>query len=71
MNREQLAHVVRAAATITGDGDIVIIGSSDGTFGGMGSHKSFKPKDGPPSEPPVGRNAEVGWHGEKRSERDT
>lgn len=27
MNREQLAHVVRAAATITGDGDIVIIGS--------------------------------------------
>ena len=31
------------------------------------SHKSFKPKDGPPSEPPVGRNAEVGWHGEKRS----
>jgi transposase len=31
------------------------------------SHKSFKPKDGPPSEPPVGRNAEVGWHGQKRS----
>ena len=27
MNREQLAHIVRAAATITGDGDIVIIGS--------------------------------------------
>jgi hypothetical protein len=27
MNGEQLAHVVRAAATITGDGDIVIIGS--------------------------------------------
>lgn len=27
MNREQLAHVVRAAATIVGDGDIVIIGS--------------------------------------------
>ena len=27
MNREQLAHVVRAAPTITGDGDIVIIGS--------------------------------------------
>ena len=23
------------------------------------SHKSFKPKDEPPSEPPVGRNAEV------------
>jgi transposase len=31
------------------------------------SHKSFKPKDGPPSEPPAGRNAEMGWHGEKRS----
>ncbi len=27
MNREQLAHVVRAAATVTGDGDIVVIGS--------------------------------------------
>ena len=27
MNRAQLAHVVRAAATVTGDGDIVIIGS--------------------------------------------
>ena len=27
MNREQLAHVVRAAATIVGDGDIVILGS--------------------------------------------
>jgi hypothetical protein len=27
MNREQLAHIVRAAATIAGDGDIVIIGS--------------------------------------------
>ena len=31
------------------------------------SHKSFKPKDGPPSEPPAGRNSEVAWHGEKRS----
>jgi len=31
------------------------------------SHKSFKPKDGPPSEPPVGRNAEVGFHGERRT----
>jgi transposase len=32
------------------------------------SHKSFKPKDTPPpSDPPAGRNAEVGWHGEKRS----
>lgn len=27
MNREQLAHVVRAAATIVGDGDIVVLGS--------------------------------------------
>lgn len=27
MNRQQLAHVIRAAASITGDGDIVIIGS--------------------------------------------
>ena len=27
MNREQLAHVVRAAATITGDGHIVVLGS--------------------------------------------
>ena len=33
------------------------------------SHKSFKPKDGPPpSDPPsAGRNAEVHWHGQKRS----
>jgi transposase len=31
------------------------------------SHKSFKPKDGPPSEPPVGRNAEVQFHGERRT----
>src|SRR3954452_15471993 len=31
------------------------------------SHKSFKPKDGPPPEPPTGRNAEVAWHGERRS----
>jgi transposase len=31
------------------------------------SHKSFKPKNGPPSEPPAGRNAEVQWHGQKRS----
>jgi len=30
------------------------------------SHKSFKPKDGPPSEPPAGRNTEVQWRGEKR-----
>ena len=31
------------------------------------SHKSFKPKDGPPSDPPVGRNAEVQFHGERRT----
>src|ERR1700712_2454333 len=40
----------------------------DGTLLKAGaSHKSFKPKEGPPSNPPVGRNAEVGFHGEKRS----
>jgi hypothetical protein len=31
------------------------------------SHMSFKPKNDPPSEPPAGRNAEVQWHGQKRS----
>jgi hypothetical protein len=31
------------------------------------SHKSFKPKDGPPSDPPAGRHAEVAWQGERRS----
>ena len=43
--------------------------SVDGTLlEAWASHKSFKPKDGPPpSEPPAGRNAEVQWHGEKRS----
>src|SRR5215218_1489073 len=43
--------------------------SVDGTLlQAWASHKSFKPKDGPPpSDPPVGRNAEVAWHGEKRS----
>jgi transposase len=42
--------------------------SVDGTLlNAWASHKSFKPKDGPPSEPPVGRNVEVQWHGEKRS----
>ena len=43
--------------------------SVDGTlFEGVASpHKSFKPKDGPPSAPPAGRNAEVSWHGEKRT----
>lgn len=42
--------------------------SVDGTLlNAWASHKSFKPKDGPPSEPPAGRNAEVQWHGQKRS----
>jgi transposase len=44
--------------------------SVDGTLlEAWASHKSFKPKDQPPSkEPPVeGRNAEVQWQGEKRS----
>jgi transposase len=41
--------------------------SVDGTLlKAWASHKSFKPKDGPPSDPPAGRNAEVQWHGEKR-----
>lgn len=31
------------------------------------SHKSFKPKDQPPSDPPAGRNSEVQFHGERRS----
>ena len=42
--------------------------SVDGTLlNAWASHKSFKPKDGPPSEPPAGRNVEVQWHGEKRT----
>jgi len=42
--------------------------SVDGTLlNAWASHKSFKPKDGPPSEPPAGRNAESSWHGQKRS----
>ena len=42
--------------------------SVDGTLlEAWASHKSFKPKNQPPSEPPAGRNAEVQWHGEKRS----
>jgi hypothetical protein len=42
--------------------------SVDGTLlKAWASHKSFKPKDGPPSEPPPGRNSEVGWHRQKRS----
>ena len=41
--------------------------SVDGTLlKAWASHKSFKPKDGPPSDPPAGRNTEVQWHGEKR-----
>ena len=42
--------------------------SVDGTLlKAWASHKSFKPKDGPPSGPPVGRNAEVQFHGERRT----
>src|SRR5215207_9058588 len=44
--------------------------SVDGTLlQAWASHKSFKPKDGPPSpsDPSAGRNAEVQWHGQKRS----
>src|SRR5436305_14822342 len=42
--------------------------SVDGTLlKAWASHKSFKPKDGPPSDPPVARNPEVQFHGEKRS----
>ncbi|MEY2433110.1 MAG: hypothetical protein QOC92_2835 [Acidimicrobiaceae bacterium] len=43
--------------------------SVDGTLlQAWASHKSFRPKDGPPpSDPPAaGRNAEVQWHGQKR-----
>src|SRR5215207_9015578 len=43
--------------------------SVDGTLlEAWASHKSFKPKDDqPPSGPPAGRNPEVGWHGQRRS----
>ena len=42
--------------------------SVDGTLlQAWASHKSFKPKDGPQDGPPAGRNAEVQWHGQKRS----
>jgi transposase len=42
--------------------------SVDGTLvQAWASHKSFKPKDGPPTDPPAGRNVEVAWHGQKRS----
>jgi transposase len=42
--------------------------SVDGTLlEAWASHKSFKPKDGPPADPPAGRSVEVQFHGEKRS----
>jgi transposase len=43
--------------------------SVDGTLlDAWASHKSFKPKDSPPpSDPSAGRNADVQWHGQKRS----
>jgi transposase len=42
--------------------------SVDGTLlEAWASHKSFKPKGGPPSSPAAGRNSEVQWHGERRS----
>jgi transposase len=42
--------------------------SVDGTLlNAWASHKSFKPKDGPHDGPPSGRNTEVHWHGQKRS----
>jgi transposase len=42
--------------------------SVDGTLlEAWASHKSFKPKDQPPPPPVEGRNSEVQWHGEKRS----
>ena len=43
--------------------------SVDGTLlEAWASQKSFQPKDQPPSDQPaVGRNVEVSWHGQKRS----
>ena len=42
--------------------------SVDGTLlEAWASHKSFQPKDGPPSSMPPGRNAEVGFRGQRRS----
>jgi hypothetical protein len=42
--------------------------SVDGTLlEAWASHKSFKPKDQPPTPPAEGRNSEVQWHGQKRS----
>src|SRR4051794_24613004 len=40
---------------------------STGPCEAWASHKSFKPKDAPPTAPPAGRNTEVQFHGEKRS----
>jgi transposase len=42
--------------------------SVDGTLlEAWASHKSFKAKDGPPAPPPAGRNSEVSFHGQRRS----
>ena len=42
--------------------------SVDGTLlEAWASHKSFVPKDRRRGGPPAGRNAEVGWHGQRRS----
>src|SRR5579864_5010963 len=42
--------------------------SVDGTLlEAWASHKSFKPKDGPAGPPSAGRNAEVSFHGERRT----
>jgi transposase len=42
--------------------------SVDGTLlEAWASHKSFQPKDGPPTAMPPGRNAEVSFRGERRS----
>jgi transposase len=42
--------------------------SVDGTLlEAWASHKSFQPKDGPPSSLPPGRNAEVSFHGQRRT----
>lgn len=44
--------------------------SVDGTLlEAWASHKSFKPKDGPPTPPAPGRNAEVSFHGQRRSNK--
>ena len=42
--------------------------SVDGTLlEAWASHKSFQPKDGPPAPPSPGRNTEVSFHGQRRS----